>query len=83
MASIEEQTFHFFKFVELLVAQAWWAEGFVAVNAEVALLVTTDDSFASSTFAGCVLSVRNNHLAVLGTEESFHENSHLILLDGS
>ena len=84
MASIgEEQSFHFFEFVELLVAQAWWAESVVAVNTEVAVLVTSDDSFASGTLAGCGLSVLNNHLAVLSTEESFYENSHLILLDGS
>tara|TARA_B110000305_G_C19006039_1_gene432738 strand:+ start:177 stop:437 length:261 start_codon:yes stop_codon:yes gene_type:complete len=83
VASIEEQLFHFFKFIELSVSQAWWAVSVVAINAEIAVLVSSNDSFASSTLAGCALSVLNNHLAVLAAKEFFHENSHLILLDGS
>ena len=72
MASIgEEQSFHFFEFVELLVAQAWWAESVVAVNTEVAVLVSSDDSFASGTLAGCGGGVVQQAFGLLQSEWSF------------
>ena len=81
--SIKKQLFHFFKVVELTVAHAWWAVRLVAIDAEVAVLVGSNDSLAFQTFAGCGISVLNNHLTVLSTEELLDEESHLILLNGS
>jgi hypothetical protein len=71
------------KLVELFISQACWAVRLVAIDAEIAVLVPSNDSLASGAFAGCAIGIRNDHLTVFAPEELFHENGHLILLDGS
>ena len=75
--------FHLLKLVELSVAQAWWAVCLVAIDAEVAVLVSSNDSLASETLASGTFSVLNNHLTVFGSKEILDENRHLIPFNGS
>lgn len=75
--------FHFFKIVELLVTQAFWAVRLIAINTEVGFFVTSNDSLASDAFAGGVFGVWNNHLAVFHSEQLLNEDSHLVLFNGS
>lgn len=81
--SVKEQLLHFLKLIELTVSQACWAIRLVAINAEIGILITSNDSFASEAFAGGALGVLNNHLTVLNSKHLLNEDSHLVLLNGS
>jgi len=83
MFSIKKQLLHFLKFVELFISQAFWTVCLIAINAEIGVLVTSNDSLASEAFAGGVLCVLNNHLTILDSEQLLNEDSHLVLLNGS
>jgi len=83
LLSIKKQLLHFFEIVELLVAQAFWTVCLIAINAEIRILVTSNDSLASEAFAGGALSVLDNHLTVFDSKQLLNEDSHLVLLNGT
>ena len=78
-----ENVFHFFKIIELTVAQACWAICLVAIDAEVGILVASDNSLASEALGGDVFGILNDHLVVFSSEHLLHEDGHLIFLDSS
>jgi hypothetical protein len=64
----EKKLLHFLEIVELAVSEAWWTISFIAINTEIAVFITCNDSFASEALAGGVLCVLSNHaLLVLAT----------------
>lgn len=56
---------HFLEVIELAIAKAWWAIGFIAINAEVAVLVACDNGFTSEALAGGILSVLSDHALLI------------------
>lgn len=63
--------FHFLEIVILAVSEAWWAVCFVAVDAEVTVLVTSNHVLAPEALTGHIFLVLSDHaLVILATAVS-------------
>jgi hypothetical protein len=60
-SSLKKQSFHLIEIIEFAVAKAWWAVSFIAVNAEVAILICLDNVLAPKALAGNMLLVLCDH----------------------
>ena len=77
--SLKKELFHFFKIHVLAVTEALWAISFVTVNAEVAVLVTSDNVLASVAFrSGVFLDLGYHRLLVFICAVSVFVNALLL-----
>tara|TARA_B110000285_G_C15048781_1_gene575838 strand:- start:1087 stop:1335 length:249 start_codon:yes stop_codon:yes gene_type:complete len=59
--SLKKQLFHLFKLIEFTVAKTWGAISFITIDAEIAIFICSNNSFASETFASTVFCILGNH----------------------
>ena len=67
LVSPKEKTFHLIEIIELAVAKTWWAVSFIAVNAEVAILIGIDNILAPEALACDIFLVLSNHALMVLT----------------